>query len=161
VPGSIALGATFNDPVDLDAVGARADVLVYTTEPLDRDIEITGPVRVDLWASTSAPSTDFTAKLVEVFPDRRAAYLCQGVVRVIGAPSEVMSHEIDLSATSVVAKRGHRLRLHVASSEYPTFELNPGTGGRITHDADIAAATQHIFHDTGRPSRVILPIIPR
>jgi putative CocE/NonD family hydrolase len=161
VPGSIALGATFNDPVDLDAVAARADVLVYTTEPLDRDIEITGPVRVDLWASTSAPSTDFTAKLVEVFPDTRPVYLCQGVVRAVGGPGEVVSHKIDLSATSVVAKRGHRLRLHVASSEYPTFELNPSTGDRITHDAGIAAATQHVFHDTGHPSRVILPIIPR
>ena len=80
-PGSMAIGPTYDDPVDLDAVAARPDVLVYTTEPLADDMEITGPVTLELWASSSAPSTDFTAKLIEVFPDGSTIRLCQGIVR--------------------------------------------------------------------------------
>jgi putative CocE/NonD family hydrolase len=167
VPSSIALGPTYNDPADLDAVAARPDVLVYTTEPLGEDVEITGPVTVELWASTSAPSTDFTAKLIEVFPDGSAIRLCQGIVRTSAGeprprvPGAAYRYEIDLTATSIVLKAGHRLRLDVSSSEFPTFELNPNTGSRITHDATTAPATQHIFHDELHPSRLILPIIPR
>jgi putative CocE/NonD family hydrolase len=70
-------------------------------------------------------------------------------------------YTIDLVATSVVVKAGHRLRLDVSSSEYPTYELNPNTGGRITHDAATATATQHVFHDALHPSRLVVPIIPR
>jgi putative CocE/NonD family hydrolase len=161
VPGSIAMGPTYDDRVDLSAVAARPDVLVYTTEPLAADVEITGPVSVELWASTSAPSTDFTAKLIEVFPDGSAMHRCQGIVRVGGQGGDVQLQGIDLAGTSGVVKAGHRLRLDVSSSEYPTFELNPNTGSRITHDAAISTATQHVFHDARRPSRVILPIIPR
>ena len=167
VPGSIAIGPTYNDPVDLDAVAHRADVLVYTTEPLGRDVEITGPVIVELWASTSAPSTDFTAKLIEIFTDGSAMRLCQGIVRTSAGNVQrrmsgaVYCYEIDLTATSVVVKAGHRLRLDVSSSEFPTFEPNPNTGRRITHDADTTTATQHVFHDALHPSRLILPMIPR
>ena len=167
MPGSIAIGPTFNDPVDLDSVAARDDVLVYTSEPLDEDLEITGPVTVELWASTTAPSTDFTAKLVEIRGDGSNVHLCQGVVRS-GAgeapppvPGSASRHEIDLVATSVVIRSGHRLRLDVSSSEFPTYELNPNTGHRITHDSETAPATQHVFHDELHPSRLILPIIPR
>jgi uncharacterized protein len=159
VPGSLALGPTYDDPVDLAAVAERPDVLVYRTEPLDQDTEITGPVTVELWASTSAPSTDFTAKLIEVFPDGSAMHLCQGIVRTDGGQAH--RHTIDLVATSVVVKAGHRLRLDVSSSEYPTFELNPNTGRRITDDDEVATATQTVFHDADHPSRLILPIIPR
>ena len=153
----MAIGPTYNDPVDLEAVAARPDVLVYTTEPLAEDTEITGPVTVELWASSSAPSTDFTAKLIEVFPDGSAIHLCQGVVRTsVGVaqppvPGAAYRYEIDLVATSVLVKAGHRLRLDVSSSEYPTYELNPNTGGRITHDAETAPATQHVFHDALPP----------
>ena len=106
VPGPMAIGPTYDDPVDLDAVAARPDVLVYTTEPLAEDTEITGPVTVELWASSSAPSTDFTAKLIEVFPDGSAIHLCQGVVRTsVGVaqppvPGAVYRYEIDLVATA-------------------------------------------------------------
>jgi hypothetical protein len=167
VPGSMTIGPTYDDPVDLDAVAARPDVLVYTTEPLAEDAEITGPVTLELWASSSAPSTDFTAKLIEVFPDGSAIPLCQGVVRTsVGVDQPPVAgaayrHEIDLVATSVLVKAGHRVRLDVSSSEYPTYEPNPNTGGRITHDADTVPATQHVFHDALHPSRLILPIIPR
>jgi uncharacterized protein len=131
---------------------------VYRSDPLPEDLEITGPVTVELWASTSAPSTDFTAKLVEVFPDGSAIHLCQGIVRTRAGEAR---HEIDLVATSVLVKAGHRLRLDISSSEYPTFELNPNTGRRITDDGEMATAIQHVFHDDDRPSRLIVPIIPR
>ena len=78
--------------------------------------------------------------------------------RIAGA---VDRYEIDLCATSTVVKAGHHLRLDVSSSEFPTYELNPNTGNRITHDAETAPATQHVFHDGLHPSRLILPIIPR
>jgi putative CocE/NonD family hydrolase len=167
VPGPIALGPTYGDPVDLDEVAARPDVLTYRTAPLPEDVEITGPVTVQLWASTSAPSTDFTARLIEVFADGTVCQLCQGVVRIGGtdprplAAGAVYCHEIDLVATSVLVKAGHRLRIEISSSQYPTFELNPNTGGRITDGAAIARATQEVFHDSRHPSRVILPVIPR
>jgi putative CocE/NonD family hydrolase len=160
VRGSLALGQTYNDPVDLAAVAARPDVLVYETSALAVDTEITGPVTVELWASTSAPSTDFTGKLIEILADGTAVTLCQGIVRTAGSPNVAEMHEIDLAATSVVVKAGHRLRLDISSSEYPTFESNPNTGGRITHDVETACATQQIFRDSLRASRVILPIIP-
>lgn len=167
VPGSLMIGPTNNDPVDLDAVAARPDVLVYTTPPLADDLEVTGPVKVELWASSSAPSTDFTAKLIEVFADGSAIHLCQGIVRTDVAdaqsqvPGAVYRYVIDLRVTSTLVKAGHRIRLHVSSSEYPTFDPNPNTGGRITHDVETVPATQHVFHDALRPSRLILPIIPR
>jgi hypothetical protein len=167
VPGSMAIGPTYDDPVDLEAVAARADVLVYATDPLVEDTEITGPVTFELWASSSAPSTDFTAKLIEVFPDGRAVPLCQGVVRTsVGVaqaplPGAAYRYGIDLGVTSVLVKAGHRVRLDVSSSEYPTYEPNPNTGGRITTDAETVPATQHVFHDVLHPSRLILPIIPR
>ena len=167
VPGPIALGPTYGDPVDLDVVAARPDVLSYRTAPLGDDVEITGPVTVELWASTSAPSTDFTARLIEVFADGSVSQLCQGIVRIGGTDARrlvsgaVYRHEIDLVATSVLVRAGHRLRLEISSSQYPTFDVNPNTGGRIADGAGTAPATQHVFHDPRHPSRVILPIIPR
>ena len=143
----------------------RPDVLAYATDPFAHDVEITGPVTVELWASSTAVSTDFVAKLIEVFADGSSVPLCQGVVRtsaddrsqIAGA---IYRYEIDLAATSVVVKAGHRLRLHVASSEYPTYEPNPNTGRRITHDAEVTTATQQVFHDMLHPSHIVLPIVP-
>jgi uncharacterized protein len=162
VRGSMALGPALGDPVDLDAVARRSDVLVYSTAPFDAPVEITGPVSLELWASSSAESTDFTARLIEVFPDGRAVPLCQGVVRT-GPTAEGDRHEIDLWATSVVVEAGHHLRLDVSSSDFPLYDLNPNTGARITHDGsgETVPATQHVFHDERRPSRLVLPIIPR
>jgi putative CocE/NonD family hydrolase len=165
-PGPIAQGATYDDAVDLAQVAERDDVLVYVAAPFDGPVEITGPVRLELWAATSAPSTDFTAALSEVFPDGTTVPLCEGIVRV-GAdgehlePDRVARHEIDLVATSVLIAPGHRLRLDVSSSIYPTFELNPNTGARIMDSTEVAVADQTIRHDAAHPSRLILPIIPR
>jgi uncharacterized protein len=162
VPGSIAIGPTFGDPVDHSAVAARPDVLVYQTDALAQDTEITGPIRLELWASSSAPSTDFTAKLIEVVADGSSQTLCQGIVRTQGTGATPMRLDIDLVATAVLVRRGSRLRLDVSSSEFPTFDVNPGTGGRISHDdTSTQPATQHVFHDPAHTSRLILPIIPR
>ena len=160
VPGSIASGGTFGDPVDFSAIGRRPDVLIFDTDALATDTEITGPVRLELWASSTAPSTDFIANLIEVLADGSYEPLCNGVVRTQGRGTEPELVEIDLVATAVLVRRGHRLRLQVSSSQFPTFELNPSTGLRITHTSATQSATQRVFHDSTHLSRLILPIVP-
>ncbi len=153
---------------ELTRSGSRDDVLVYVTEQLAADVEVTGPVSLELWASSSVTDTDFTAKLVDVFPDGAAFPIADGVVRTtfarIHAPvaGHPYRYTIDLSATGNVFKVGHRIRLDISSSAFPQLELNPNTGSRITHDATgrTRPATQHIYHDADRPSRLILPVIP-
>ncbi len=156
-------------PVDQRPAGERPDVLVYTSEPLPEPIELTGPVRMELWAATDAPDTDFTAVLVNVHPDGRAYNLCEGAVRarhsgtpVPLVPGAVYRFTIDLAATSIVLPAGHRLRLHVSSSCFPEWEPNPNTGRPIgvDTDADLRVARQQVFHDQLHPSHVVLPIIP-
>jgi putative CocE/NonD family hydrolase len=168
-PGAMTIGPAQGDPVDLQASAARADVLVYETTPLGADLEITGPVRLELWASSSVEDTDFTAKLVEVFADGSAVRLCQGIVRTghrqepPRVPGAVYQYTIELWPTSVLVKAGHRIRLDISSSEFPTFDLNPNTGERITRDGSgrTVPATQHILHDARHPSHLVLPVIPR
>ena len=115
-------------------------MLVYTSEPLAEPTELTGPVQVELWASTDAPDTDFTAVLMDVHPDGTALNLCEGAVRARHAglptplaPGAVYPFTIDLVATSIVLPAGHRLRLHVSSSSFPEWEPNPGTGAPARH----------------------------
>ena len=168
VLGAKLPGNTQGDAPDLNSVAQRDDVLVYQTPALDEPVEVTGPVRLELWARSSVADTDFTARLIDVFPDGQAVSLCQGIVRT-GAvidnpePGAVYRYEIDLWATSNVFGPGHRIRLDISSSDYPMYELNPNTGQRITHDpsGDTIPATQHVFHDELHPSQLILPIIPR
>jgi putative CocE/NonD family hydrolase len=145
-------------------------VLAYTSAPLAEATELTGPVRAELWASTDAPDTDFTAVLMDVHPDGTALNLCEGVVRArhAGLPAPlaagaVYPFTIDLVATSVVLPAGHRLRVHVSSSSFPEWGPNPGTGRPLgtDTDADLRVAHQAIHHDRQHPSRLILPVIPR
>ncbi len=155
---------------DQREVEARPDVLVYTTPPLDRDIEVTGPVEVHLWAATSAPDTDFTAKLVDVGPCGYARNVQDGIIRarywrgVTQAdpvrPGEAYEYVIDLGATSNVFKAGHRIRLEISSSNFPRFDRNPNTGHPIGDDAELRPALQTILHDAAHPSHIVLPIIP-
>ncbi len=166
VPGPMALGDALNDPVDRNEVGKRNDVLVYTTPPLDTDVEIVGPITLELFAASSVSATSFAAKLIDVFPDGTAVPLTQGVVLTSPAghtpptPGSVLRLELDLWATGNLFAAGHRIRLDVSSSEYPTFELCPNTGGRITHDSNAVSATQRVFHDSLHPSRLVLPVVP-
>ena len=149
----------------------RQDVLVYTGETLASDLEVTGPVTMILYAASSAPDTDFTAKLCDVRPDGYAQNIVEGVVRArfrdsLAAPSPIVpervyEYRLDLWATSHLFKAGHRLRLEVSSSNFPRYDRNPNTGHDLFADAELTRAHQSVFHDSRYGSRVVLPVIPR
>lgn len=158
-------------PLDQQAIEARPDVLVYTSPVLQADLEVTGPVSVTLFAQSSAPDTDFTAKLVDVWPGGKAYILLDGIVRAryrdsdevptLLDPGKVYCYTIDLSCTSNVFKAGHCVRLEISSSNFPKYDRNPNTGHEIGEDAETCVARQTVFHDAARPSRLTLPVIPR
>jgi hypothetical protein len=142
-------------------IEARRDVLGYTTAALDRPMEVTGPLVAELWVSTDASSTDFTVKLVDVFPDGKAYNIADGILRRAYTPGEATRIEIDLAATGVVFGKGHRIRVEVSSSNYPRFDRNPNTGENPATAIETRIAHQTIWHDASRPSYIVLPIIPR
>jgi uncharacterized protein len=147
-------------PIDQRRIESRPDVLSYTGPVLDEDLEVTGWLRVVLWVDSTAPSTDFTARLVDVHPDGRAVSVCDGIRRVHldgRGPCEIV---IELGATSQVFLRGHAVRLDVSSSNYPRFDVNPNTGGRTYDSAELRTATQTVRHDGEHPSRLVLPVVP-
>jgi hypothetical protein len=153
------------------AVQQRDDVLVYTGEILEQEIEVTGPVVFKLFAASSAPDTDFTAKLTDVRPDGYAQNIAEGVVRArfrdsldlptLIKPGAVHEYTIDMWSTSHVFKAGHRLRLEVSSSNFPRYDRNQNTGHELGADAETRPAIQTVFHDSRYPSHLILPLIPR
>ena len=160
-------------PRDQRAVEARPDVLSFTSAVLTDDLEVTGPVTATLHAATSAADADFTAKLVDVWPDGRALCVVDGIVRaryregsakaVPVIPGEIYEFTIDLIATSQVFKAGHRLRVEIASSNFPCFDRNPGNGApaATATDQDFVVAEQTVCHDSDHPSYITLPVIPR
>jgi len=158
-------------PRDQKEVEARSDVLVYSTSPLEQDLEVTGPVTLDLYASTSAADTDFTAKLVDVAPDGTAINLTEGILRAkyrestTGeakpiVPGRVYEYKIDMWSTSNVFLKGHRIRLEVSSSNFPRFDRNLNTGKDAATDSIFAKVTNTIYHDQQHPSALILPVAP-
>jgi uncharacterized protein len=144
----------------------RTDVLVYSTPPLAEDVEVTGPLSVVLYVSTSSPSADFTAKLVDVHADGIAYNVSDGILRRAYAPAAdppaAASAEIvvDLWPTSIVFRRGHRIRLEIAGSNFPRYDRNPHTGDAPATARTTAAATQAVHHGGRFPSRILLPIVP-
>src|SRR5207253_1799142 len=179
VGGSLCCDAAHYEPGPRDqrTIENRNDVLVYSTKPLAEDMEVTGPVTLELWAKSSAVDTDFTAKLVDVSPSGFATNLTDGILRMryrdsqerpeMMNPDQVYKISVDLWATSNVFKKGHILRLEVSSSNFPRFDrnLNNGTTRYIrTGDGPSAdqfvTATNAVLHDTDHPSALILPIIP-
>ncbi len=140
-------------------------MLVYSTPPLDKDLEVTGYIKVHLWVASTAPSTDFTAKLVDVHPNGFARNVQEGICRVGSRqplhPDQVEEIVIDLNATSNVFKAGHRLRLEISSSNFPRFDRNLNTAAPLGRGRDMRTALQTIFHDVNHPSHIVLPIIPR
>ena len=160
-----------NGPFDQNDIESRADVLVYSTPPLEREVEVTGPVTVTLWAATSATDTDFTAKLVDVCEDGCARNLTDGIIRAryrnsMSHPEPVepgtpVCYTIDLWATSNVFKAGHRIRLEISSSNFPRFDRNTNTGNLIAADSDLKPALQTVLHAGQHASCVTLPIVPR
>ena len=166
-----AIGGYSRIPSDQRPTEERRDVLVYTTAPLESDIEVTGPLSVRLWIASSARDTDFTAKLVDVHPDGTARAINDGILRaryrkstsqpVLLTPGEPTEITIDIGATSNVFLKGHRIRLDLSSSNFPRFDRNPNTGGTFGEDTTLVRAEQNVFHDADRPSRLVLPVIPR
>ena len=157
-------------PRDQRSVEERNDVLVYSTSPLDHDLEVTGHVRLEFFAASSAVDTDFTAKLLDVAPDGTAINLTEGILRARyrdsqATPALLVSGRayllsIDLWATSNVFRTGHRLRLELSSSNFPRFDRNLNTGEPASNSATWVKATNTIFHDKTRPSALILPVVP-
>jgi putative CocE/NonD family hydrolase len=138
---------------------------------VQEDLEITGPLSVKLFAATTATDTDFTAKLVDVWPNGYAQNLQDGIIRAryrtsstrpaLITANEVYEYTIDLWATSHVIKPEHRIRVEISSSNFPHYDRNLNTGGPLFKEKDFKRATQTVFHDAARPSHIILPLIPR
>ena len=158
-------------PRDQKEVESRPDVLVYSTEPLEQDLEVTGPVTLDLFAKSSAVDTDFTAKLVDVWPNGFAQNLTEGILRASYrestseakpiVPGKIYEYKIDLWSTSNVFLKGHRIRLEVSSSNFPRFDRNLNTGKSASTSAVFVKATNTILHDAAHPSALVLPVVPR
>ncbi len=155
---------------DQKDVESRPDVLVYSTPPLEEDLEVTGPVTLDLFAKSSAADTDFTAKLVDVWPNGFAQNLTEGILRAIFrestagepkpiTPGQVYEYKIDLWSTSNVFLKGHRIRLEVSSSNFPRFDRNLNTGKSAADSSDFVKATNTVLHDGEHPSALILPVV--
>jgi len=157
-------------PRDQRPVLDRHDVLLYQSDPLAEPLEVTGPLKMVLFAASSAPDTDFTAKLMDVAPDGDARLLSDGVIRAryrsgldtpqLLTPGEVVRYEIDLWFTSNEFLPGHRIAVAVSSSNFPRISRNLNTGGDNERDADFVTAEQTVFHDASRPSHLVLPVIP-
>ena len=169
--GGNNLGGAPSGPHDQSEVERRDDVLVYTSMPVVNPIEITGPVKMILYAASSAEDTDFTAKLVDVHPDGKAYNLCDGIIRArwrnsetepeLIEPGQAYRYEIDLWVTSNVFNAGHQIRVEISSSNFPRFDRNPNSGLPFGTDTELNVATQTIFHGPDQASHLLLPVIPR
>ena len=156
-------------------LSARNDVLVFQTKPLAEDLEVTGELAVELWISSSAPDTDFTAKLIDVyppsadFPDGFDLIIGDGIIRTrfreslkeerLMEPGTVYPVRIHLYPTSNVFKKGHRIRVDISSSNFPRFDLNPNTGEPLNRNRRVQSAVNTVEHNTAHPSRILLPLV--
>lgn len=157
--------------VDQRAVERRTDVLVYTSAPLTEPLEVTGPVKLVLWASSSAPDTDFTAKLVDVTPSGGARNVCDGILRTryrtsharpeLLEPGVPVKLEIDLLVTSTLFPPSHQIRVEIAGSNFPRYDRNPNTGAPAGTAQVLCPAVQTVYHDGDHPTHILLPVIPR
>jgi len=161
-------------PRDQRPVEVRNDVLVYTSKPLESDLEATGPIEAEIWASSSAKDTDFVVKVTDVYPDGTSQNITpplSGILRAryreseskpqLLSPGKIYKFTIGLMYTSHVFKAGHRIRVSITSSYFPYIDRNLNTSHPFGEDAEFVKAVQTIYHDEKHPSRVILPIIPR
>lgn len=157
-------------------LSARRDVLVFQTAPLGQDVEVTGPIDVKLYVSTDGTDTDFTAKLIDVYPpspDFPGGFdlnIADGIQRgryrdsleraSMMEPGRVYELTVRMYPTSNVFRKGHRIRVDVSSSNFPRFDVNPNTGEPLAQHRRLRVATNRVFHEAGRASHVILPVIP-
>ena len=138
---------------------------------MEQDTEVTGPITVTLYASTSAVDTDFTAKLVDVEPDGYARNLTDGIIRAryrtpraaasFVTPGDIVQYDIDLWATANVFKKGHSIRVEISSSNFPRFDRNMNSGGTIGEEGSFVSALQTVHHSAAHPSHITLPVVPR
>lgn len=147
-------------------VERRPDVLVYTTEPLPADLEVTGPVSATLIVSTTAASTDFAVKLVDVHPDGKAYNISDGILRrgyskSDGPDGNAQAITVELWPTSMLFRRGHRIRIEVSSSNFPRYDRNTNTGNEPATDDAPVAAKQVVYHSLMQLSSILLPVVPR
>jgi putative CocE/NonD family hydrolase len=158
-------------------VAARNDVIVFQTEPLTADLEVTGEIEVKVWASSSALDTDFTAKLIDVYPVSQdypngfELNIGDGIIRArfretlakekLMEPGKIYPFTIKLYPTSNVFKKGHRIRVDVSSSNFPRFDVNPNTGEPLNRHRRTVVATNTLYHDRDHPSQIVLPVIPK
>jgi putative CocE/NonD family hydrolase len=157
-------------PADQRPLERRDDVLCYTSDRLDADLEVTGPVEAVIYAASSARDTDVVVRLSDVQPDGRALLLCEGILRAryrygldrteLLEPGEVAEYRIRMYPTSNVFRRGHRIRLDVTSSSFPRFSRNLNTGEDVATGTRMEIARQTILHTSAYPSHVLLPIVP-
>ena len=155
---------------------ARPDVVVFQTEPLEEDVEVVGPITVTLYAASTAVDTDFTAKLIDVYPpsqDFPSGFdmnLTDGIIRAryrnspeeqeFMIPGDVYEFVIEPFPTGNVFKKGHRIRIDISSSNFPRFDVNPNTGEPLGKHRRMIVADNSIYHDAAHPSHVVLPIVP-
>jgi putative CocE/NonD family hydrolase len=163
----------WKEPVPLSS---RSDILVFQTEPLPENIEVTGPIEAKLWVSSTAVDTDFTAKLLDVYPasaDWPQGFdmnIAEGIIRArfrdtlkeehLMEPGKVYPVTVTLYPTSNVFKKGHRIRVDISSSSFPRFDLNPNTGEPLNGNTRSISAVNTIWHDAEHPSQIVLPVVP-
>jgi uncharacterized protein len=169
-------GSNFWNAPEPIPLSARNDILVFRTSPLATDLEVTGEITVQLWASSSAVDTDFTAKLIDVYPpspDYPGGFdlnLEDGIIRArfrdslaaekLMKPGTIYPFTIKLYPTSNVFKRGHRIRVDISSSNFPRFDVNPNTGEPLNNNRRWLTAVNTIYHESDHPSCIVLPIVP-
>lgn len=158
VGGHLVMFSAFpSGPKEQGQVETRPDVCTFTSDPLERELEVTGRVRVVLNCVSSAPSTDWVARLCDVHPDGKSFNICDGIIRVRNGADDLAAREIDLWSTSNVFLPGHRIRVHVTSSSFPRWDRNLNTGDQDS--PRYKEARQRIQHNADRPSYIELPII--
>jgi hypothetical protein len=155
-------------PMDQRAIAGRQDYLRFATEPLDAPLEVIGRVRAELFVDSDAPDTDFAVKLVDVYPDGYEALLLDGILRaryregfdreVFLEPGKVVRVKVDLWSTAVIFNRGHRIAVHVTSSNDPRFDPNPNTGKPLRSSPERRVARNTVHHDAAHPSGILLPV---
>ena len=166
----------FKACTDMLPLNARSDILTYQTTYLDADVEVTGSIEMHLWASSSAVDTDFTAKLIDVYPpsddypEGLAINITDSIIRAryrngyekpeLMTPEQPYLFRFQLYPTSNIFKKGHRIRLDISSSNWPRFDVNPNTGGPLGLEQRYVAAHQAVYHDAERASHIVLPIQP-
>jgi uncharacterized protein len=162
---------------DSKPLSVRNDVLVFQTEALAQDVEVTGRLIVKLWASSDGPDTDFTAKLVDVYPPNKDfpagvdLNIADSIVRTryrkgpgkaeMLQPGQLYEFTIELYPTSLVFQRGNRIRLDISSSNFPRFDINPNTGEPLNDNRSWRIASNTVYMDAQHPSRILLPVMTR